>query len=384
MRKIWPFLFYFFFFAAYATLMPYLVLFFGGLGLSGRQIGVLTALPPLLTLISAPLWTGVADATHRHRLVLCLSIFVSILAALAESQATTYWSLLPIIVLFAFAIAPASPLADSATMNMLAGEEEQYGRVRVGGTFGWGIASLIAGIIIDQTGLRSSFYMYAIFMLLTLGVGFKLVFARAESQTSVQRGIRSLLGKPRWILFLSMAFVGGIGLASINTYMFYYMGELGSSKTLMGIAMVISTLSEIPALFFSNRLITRFKAHGLMVLGLAVTGVRLLLFAAVNQPVGIAVIQILQGFTFPIIWVAGVTYANENAPLEMSATAQGLFGSMLMGFGAAAGNLLGGVLIDSSGTAFMYLSFGTLVLVSLLVFTLVERRLPRVAHEPTL
>jgi len=384
MRKIWPFLFYFFFFAAYAALLPYLVLYFGELGLSGRQIGILTALPPLVTLISAPLWTGVADATHRHRSVLSLSLFISILAALAEANVTSYWALLPIIVVFAFALAPASPLADSATMNMLAGEEEQYGRVRVGGSFGWGIASLIAGIVLDQTGLRLSFYMYAVFMLVTMLVGFKLVFAKAQTQISMRRGISSLLAKPRWILFLSMAFIGGIGLASINTYMFYYMGELGSSKTLMGIAMVISTLSEIPALFFSNRLIVRFKAHGLMILGLLLTGIRLLLFAALNQPMSLVVIQLLQGLTFPIIWVAGVTYANENAPLEMSATAQGLFGSMLMGFGAAAGNLLGGMLIDAYSTQFMYLFFGALLLVSLLVITLIELRLPVATHEPSI
>jgi MFS transporter, PPP family, 3-phenylpropionic acid transporter len=379
MKKIWPFSFYFFNFAAIATLLPYLVLYYGELGLSGRQMGFLTALPPLVTLVSAPLWTGVADSTHRHRLVLSLSLLGCIIAILAVSTVSTFWALLPLVVLFAFAIAPSGSLADTATMHMLGDEKEKYGRVRIGGSFGWGIASVIAGVVIELTGLHSSFYMFSVLMFVTLLVGLKLVFPRVISKVSVQHGLITLLGKPRWILFLSLAFIGGIGLAVVNTYLFYYMGELGSSKTLMWIGMVIATLSEMPVLFFSNRLIKRFNAFGLLLIGLAATGVRLLLFAMVNIPVGIILVQLMSGLTFPLIWVAGVTYANEHAPVGLNATAQGIFGSVLMGFGAATGNFLGGFLIDSQGTQFMYMFFGILVLGALLLFTLIERRLPEEA-----
>jgi MFS transporter, PPP family, 3-phenylpropionic acid transporter len=384
MKKIWPFSFYFFYFAAFATLLPYFVLYYGELGLEGRQIGVLTALPPLITLISAPLWTGVADATHRHRLVLSLSLLFSIITILAVSTSSSFWVLLFLIVSFAFAIAPANPLADSATMSMLGDEKEMFGRIRVGGSFGWGIASFIAGMVIEQSGLHSSFNMFAFLMFLTFLVGLKFVFKEVHARVSVQHGLKALLGKPRWLLFLAMAFVGGIGLTVVNTYLLYYMGELGSSKTLMGITMVVASLSEIPVLFFSNRLISKLKSNGLLVLGLAVTGIRLLLLAAVKQPAGILVVQLLQGLTFPAIYVAGVTYANENAPSGMSATAQGLFGSVLMGFGAATGNFFAGLLIDSFSTQFMYFFFGILVIGALGVFTLVERRLPAVSIEQSI
>jgi PPP family 3-phenylpropionic acid transporter len=175
--------------------------------------------------------------------------------------------------------------------------------------------------------------------------------------------------------------VGGVGLAVVNTYLVNYMVELGSSKILIGFTMLIASLSEIPVFFFSNRLIKRFKANGLLMMGLAVTGLRLLLFAMVSMPIGIIFVQLLQGFTFPVIWVAGVTYANENAPAGLSATAQGLFGSVLMGFGAATGNFFGGVLFDAFSTRFMYLFFGILVLTSLIILSFVEKRLPAISYE---
>jgi MFS family permease len=384
MKKIWPFSFYFFYFGAIATMLPYLVLYYGELGLAGRQIGFLTALPPLITLISAPLLTGVADSTHRHHLVLSLSILFSIFFILAVSMVTSFWQLLPLIVMFAFFIAPTNPLADSATMSMLEGEREMYGRVRLGGSFGWAVTSIMAGMIIEQSGLHSSFYMFAILMFITMLVGQKLKFTKVEVRVSVRHGIQALLGKPRWVLFLAMSFMAGIGLAVVNTYLLFYMDELGSSKTLMGLTLVVATIAEIPILFFSNRLISRLKAHGLLVFGVAMTGIRLLLLAAVTQPIGVTVVQLMNGLTFSVIWVAGVTYANDNAPRGISSTAQGLFGSVLMGFGAATGNFLGGFLIDAFDTRLMFLFFGVLVLGSLAVFSLVERRLPAETLEPSI
>jgi MFS family permease len=49
---------------------------------------------------------------------------------------------------------------------------------------------------------------------------------------------------------------------------------------------------------------------------------------------------------------------------------------MVFGFGAAAGGLLGGVLLESIGGRGMYLVFGVGMLVSTAVVTLLARRLP--------
>ena len=62
-------------------LMPYVALYYQSIGLTGAQIGLLTGLAPLITLVGAPIWTGIADATHHYKLVLNLSTLAAIVCA---------------------------------------------------------------------------------------------------------------------------------------------------------------------------------------------------------------------------------------------------------------------------------------------------------------
>ena len=267
MRKAYPFTFYFLYFAALACLAPFVVLFYQQLGFSGAQIGLLAGMAPLITLVSAPLWTGFADATRRHRLLMSLAIAGAVVVALVFPSLRTLGPVVVLLVLFSFFTAPISSFADSATMNMLAGQKDQYGRVRIGGTFGWGIFALVAGIAIQAFGLKLAFWGYAALMFLALLVCQRFVFSRAATGVSLRGGVRTLMANRRWVLFLALAFVGGVGFAAVNTYLFAYMQELNASKTTMGLALTFSTLAELPVLFYADRLLKRFKAHGLVRVG---------------------------------------------------------------------------------------------------------------------
>ena len=71
-KFVWPFSFYFFIFAGVASYSPYLVLYYQSLSFTGAQIGLLTGIAPLITLVSLPLMTGLADRTNRHGLIMGL------------------------------------------------------------------------------------------------------------------------------------------------------------------------------------------------------------------------------------------------------------------------------------------------------------------------
>ncbi len=212
-------------------------------------------------------------------------------------------------------------------------------------------------------------------MAFALLVSRRFTFPKPAVSVPVRSGIRTLLTNRRWISFLCLAFVSGIGLASINNYLFPYMQEMNASKTTMGLAMTIAALSELPVLYFANRLLRILTARGLMILAMAVLGLRMLLYAALNFPAGILFFQICNGLTFPAFWIAGVSYAYEHTPPGLSATGQGFFAAMVFGFGAAAGGLLGGFLLEGMGGRGLFLVFGTIVLAGTIVIGLWDWRL---------
>ena len=369
MKKIWPFSFYFLNYAAFAALIPFFVIFYQTLGFNGTQIGLLTGVPPLITLVCAPLGTALADSTHRHKLIMGLGLASAVVMAILLPAFASFAVVFAIIALYNIFISPVGSLADSATMTMLGDEKAKYGRIRLGGTIGWGVFAPIAGVFVQNYGLNIAFWMFAAIMLANLFVSQNFDFGKHEDHASSNGGMKTLLTNRKWIFFLLASFVGGLGAFSVASYLYPYMAELGATKTQMGIASFVATATELPIFFFGNRLVKRFGSQRLFLSALALMGVRSLLFAGASVSWMVYVIQALGGMMFPAMWLAGVSYAEENAPIGLKSTAQGLFSAMSFGFGSAVGGFIGGILLESMGGRSMFMVLGVVILVSL---TLIE------------
>lgn len=380
MKKIYPFSFYLLYFGANACLLPYWVLYYQSLGFNGAQIGLLSALPPLVTLVGAPFWTGIADTTHRHRFVMGATLLISVGLVVIFPFLRIFVPVLVVMLLFVFMVSPANSFADSATMTMLGDQKNMYGRVRLGGTIGWGIVAPIAGIAIEKYGLNLAFWFFAALMFLGFLVSQKFVFQQVEQKLSIQHGMRELFSNQRLVLFLATTFVCGMALMSINAFLSAYMAEYGIGESMLGYALGIATFSELPMLFYADRLLVKLKPHGMLILSMIATIVRLFLYATFVTPAGILAFQLINGLTFASLWVAGVSYVNEIAPPGLSATAQGIFGAIVFGFGSAAGGFLGAIFLERLGGARMYAIFGAMMLVAMIIYLLLERRLPKVQY----
>ena len=380
MKKIWPFSFYLLYFGAGACVFPYFVLYYQSLGFTGTQIGLLSAIAPLISLVGAPFWTGIADSTRRHKLIMSFAILAALALVASYPFVGTFAAVLTLGSMFSFMIAPVNSLADTATMTMLGDQKHMYGRVRVGGAVGWGAIAPLAGIFIEKYGLHWAFWSYAVLMFIGFLVSQRFVFSVAAQVVSLRHGLRELFSNRHLVLFLATAFVCGMALMSINAYLGAYMTELGLKKSAIGFALGLATISELPMLFFADRLLIRFKPHGLLILSMIATILRLFLYAVFHTETGVLVFQLVNGFTFAALWVAGVSYVNQIAPPGLSATAQGVFSATVFGFGAAGGGFLGGILLERVGGPVMYAVFGALLLIALIVYVITEKQLSKTQH----
>ena len=376
MKKIWPFSFYFLYYAAFASLLPYFVLFYQSLGFNGAQIGLLTGIPPLITLFGAPFGAGLADKTRHHKLIMGSGLGVAVAVMLILPQVSNFVLVFSLVITFNFFMSPVGSLSDSATMTMLGDQKEMYGRVRSGGTIGWGIFAQIAGFLLALYGLEILFYVFSAIMLINIFVSQRFSFGVHQEHDHQTGTVGALLKNRRWIIFLASAFLGGIGAFSVASYLSPYLAELGADGRQIGFAFLLATLTELPIFFFGNLLVKRFTAHGLFVIALVLLGVRSVLFGVVNNLFLAIVIQGLGGAIFPAMWSGGVAYADEHAPAGMKSTAQGLFGSMTFGFGSAIAGFVGGLLLENIGGKGMFMVLGIIILAGLAIIEVAKRVFP--------
>ncbi len=384
-KFVWPFSFYFLIFAGVAAHGPYRVLYYQSLSFTGAQIGLLVGITPLITMVSLPLITSLADRTNRHSMVMNISLLIVIAGLIILPYLTDFTPIFGVAIVFAIFFSPVLSLANSASMFMLGDQKELYGRVRLGGTIGFSIVAAIAGVLVENQGLKIAFWSGALIFFITFLVSQKLVHAEETSDQTANKGqVADLLKNPHFLLFLLIGLSGGISFATLNTYFFPYMQELGAGEAVMGLALTIGTIVEMPVLFFVNRFITRFKAYPLLIFALAMTGLRFLLLGIAPNPTFVLFVQLLNGLNYPLLTVAAVTYADEQAPVGYRATAQGWFNAATGGFGGAIGGFIGGLMMESIGGKGMYLIFFGFVILVLIVVSLIKRSLPpeETAYQP--
>lgn len=372
-----PKAFYFFFFSAIAALSPFLILYYESLNFSGQQIGVLSALSPLMMLAGAPLWGMVADATGRHKTVLVSLMGLSLVAVLALSLANTFGALLLLVASYTFLIAPVIPLGDTAVLKLLGDQKRNYGRVRVWGAVGFGASAPIVGWLVERFDLSWAFYLYIFFMALCMlaCLGLPVTTKTDKFQAS---SLTDFLSAP-WLFLFAAVFLGGAGLAVSGNFVYLYLAELKAAGLIVGLALTFAVVSEVPLTFYGKQLLERFSTQHLLIASLLFLALRLFLYSLFNSPALILLVQLLHGFCFAIMWIAAVSYADEFAPEGKTATAQGLLGAVMMGLGSTTGGLLGGYLYDALGASIMFrVLAGALLLAALLLFMGLHRFVPKV------
>jgi len=371
--KFWSFVFYFLYFSGSVTVNTYLALYFQQEGLPGSQIGVLLGLSSLCGLVAGPMLSGLADAGQRHRLILSLGLLGNLIAIFLIPFSNSFWWFLVLMVFQSIFGGPIVSLADNAALTVLGDEREQYGSLRSGGTIGWGIFAPIAGLVVARYGMRYNFSIYAAGLFLALLASQQMHFHARKAEGSFWSGMRALFTNRKWVIFLFVVFIGGTGNSIISSYLFVYLQKIGTEPAWMGWAVTISTAMEAPALILGSRFLRRFGMRRLLLLGLAFMGIRCALYAVVSVPWEALTIQLLQFVTFPFMLVAGVSFADQNAPAGMGATAQSIFRSAFTGIGSVAGGFFGGVLLQYIGVQKMYLTFGMVIFIVAVVYGVMQR-----------
>lgn len=342
-----PKAFYFCWFVALGSFMPFITLHYRSIGLDLAQIGVLLSLGGILQ-IASPLWGLFADALRLRRLLLPVVIAGAVVPAIFLSVTSDFWLIFALVSVMSLFAAPVAPLADSATLAALGNARERYGSQRIWGVLGWGLSTIAFGWAVQRMGLGLIFWVYPIAGALAALAA--LAMPRAEVVTvNVVQAARRLLRDGRWARFLVGAMFIGCSGALMHGFFSLYMEDLGASSAQIGLAYTMASISELPVMAFSAFAIRQWGARWLIVTaGIAYT-IRMLLYWSAPTPEWALTIQLLHGLCFASLWTAGVVEAQRLAPSVLEATAQSLFGMAVFGVAVALANAVGGVIYRDYG-----------------------------------
>lgn len=82
-KLLLPKFFYFCFFSAWGSLLPYLALYFKQLLLTPSQVGILLGLKPFVNFLATPVWGAIVDKFHIHKFAVVVSMIALITSTFA-------------------------------------------------------------------------------------------------------------------------------------------------------------------------------------------------------------------------------------------------------------------------------------------------------------
>jgi PPP family 3-phenylpropionic acid transporter len=369
-RRLWlVWLLFFFQYAAVGAYSTYIYIYLHDAGLTGTQIGVVNMVGALVGVGSSVLWGYLSDRSGNPRLLMAIGAMGAMAAVQFVPFAHEFGTFVLITIVANLLGSALFTLADSTALVLLGVRREDYGRYRLGGSFGYIIAGITSGFVFQQTGLRIMFPTYAVIMTAFALVAMLLPPVMVRLESSGRKEILRMVRQPAWLVFIISIFLCWMAFSSAIAFLSVSLNAMGANQSLVGIASTISTIFEVPFMFFSGPFLRRFGPARLMTVGLALMTLRFFLLGWMPSPEWAVAINILNGPGFVFVWNSAVNYANHLAPPGMAGTAQGLVVSVT-NLATVVSSLLSGWLFDLLGPTGLFTVMGFLALAALVVFSL--------------
>jgi len=256
---------------------------------------------------------------------------------------------------------------------------EDYGRLRVWGSFAFALSSLLLGQVLAARGRTDGDPLVPGFIAAALGLTFLTSFTmrgHGQRERPHAREISALLTDRRFLFILILAPLHWACTAPYHGFLGILFRDRQLPQTVLGSAFAVSVAAEMATLYFFRKLSTRFALAPLLTLAFAASAVRWWLIPIVHAPIWLVLLQATHALTFGVFWSSAMAWVGECVPPRLRATGQTLFTGVMYGVGNMTGMLGSGALYDASGGADLaFLVAGMLELVPLVLVATFGRRL---------
>lgn len=301
-------------------------------------------------------WGWLADHTAKRTIWIQLNTVLGVLGFIAVFWAHGFWPMLFVMAALSLFTSSTMPLSESLTLAHLANTKGHYSRIRMWGSVGFIVASLMLGYLIDWAGISSLLWAILLVQFVLFALTFTLPEATVAPHHTDSVSVWKVIKKPAVLALL-------VGCAMMVTahgvlYNFYsiYLAEHGYSKTMIGLLWSVGVICEIGVFMLMPKIMAKLSLKNILLISLALAVLRFTMIGvAVDNLVLLLIAQSLHAATFGSFHAASVELVAQFFNGRHQAKGQAIYNSVTYGLGGAIGGIAGGYALQYWGGQLAFL-----------------------------
>jgi len=357
------------FYATNTIIVGYLPLYLQYKGLTGKEIGWVLAIGPLVSIFAQPFWGYMSDKYKTVKRIILLCALMLLITGLIFFQMN---ELIPILIMgaiFFFFVTPIEPLSDSIAQRRANEVGISFGAIRSWGAVGFALSSLIVGELLSHIGIQYMIWPYLFFGLIAFLVAFLLKDVNVPSEPVKLKDLSQLIKNIPFLIFLTLIVILMITHNTNDNFIGLYITELGGSERLVGIAWFVGVISEAIVYFLAGFWFKKLHPLIFVIIAGILFTIRWFVYGLVTVPIVIIILQVLHGLTFGVFFIAAFDYVTRLIPDLLMSTGHLVFFAF-MGVAGIIGSLIGGAIFETFGGPTLYVTLGWIALAGTVLITI--------------
>jgi PPP family 3-phenylpropionic acid transporter len=341
--------FYFCYFLALGTLVPYFPLYLQHRGLDAWDIGVLTSVMIGTKIIAPNVWGWLADRTQRRMAVIRLGCLLAPLCFIGVFGQLDFTGLLLVVFAYSFFWNAVLAQFEAVTLAYLGDRPEQYSRIRLWGSVGFIIAVSACGWIFDRHDVSVFAPLVMIAFLTIFASSWCVPEPPAQAVVHAQQGggagFMARVRQKHILVFFLVCFLMVLSHGPYYAFFTLLMEQQGYKRTVTGLLWSVGVAAEVVLFWFMHRLLPRLGLRALLLISVWLTALRWLLLAFLPGWLSVMLFsQCLHAFSFAAFHSVAIESVRRWFSVQQSGKAQALYSAVSFGAGNALGALASGAL----------------------------------------
>ncbi|BAO45117.1 MFS transporter [Thiolapillus brandeum] len=346
--------FYFFYFAALGTLMPYWGLYLQSLGFDAFAIGSLMAIIMATKVIAPNVWGWLGDHLGQRMLLVRLASLLALAFLLLMAGAHGFVQVALVMACYSFFWNASLPQFEAVVFNHLGNDAERYSRLRLWGSVGFILTVVMVGWLVDRRGTEvvppALVVVFGGILLSSL-----LVTDDGREIHETQSSILAVLKKPHILAFFVAVFLMQMSHGPYYAFFSIYLQDYAYSKSDIGLLWSIGVIAEVLLFLFMHRLLQRWRSAAILRVSLTLAALRWLLIGWFPDQLPLLVMaQLLHAASFGSFHASAIHMVHDYFRGRHQGRGQALYASLSFGAGGAVGTFVSGMIWEQWGAPLAY------------------------------